>query len=1799
MSTKDREPVPGWDELQHAGLLLDAPRLHDLSGQVPGSLDLRAEQRLRQRAAAILGGTGGAAGEETPSRFTAFVLEEVCGFGPASGAWRRGSRVPATLGRRAVTGEVVKPHHIWSGPNGASLPVFVDPAQRIGIGRGRRVVSRVLGWLRAGREHLALITNGRQWRLVFAGLDFDASCDWDAALWFEEGHLAGQVTALRTLLRPQLWTPEAEGSASPLLQAIRDTRKGQADLSAVLGERVREAVELVVRGHGQALNKLTAHKDPVATADIYRAACRIAMRGVVILFAESRELLPRDNSVYDESYGLNGLFSQLERRANRGEALGESFGAWPRVLALFRLVNEGSHHPDLPVTAYGGELFAPGCEDANDGLSRALHVFETACFVHNRVLSDRDVYRMLRLLTRTKTKIRQRRGRMWVPVPVDFSDLSSEYIGIVYEGLLDYELKIARGDDPVIFVSVGDRPALPLSRLEEMDRPALRELFKKMKKESSGSEGAAGEDGDSEEWGAADSPSDAESEVAEDLLDERRRHRSRIEQWARRAVEAAGLAKRPRGRMPPERRLAYDRKIAEKAKTLVSQLVLPGEWYLARWGGTRKGSGSFYTRPGLAVPTVQRTLRPLAFDPPEGLPRAEAWLAPASEWTPKVPEEILAVKVCDPACGSGSFVLAALRFLTDALYESLLHHGRIEDKVDGALVWLLGIRDGEPGDEDRLSDEQIPCSPDHDDFEPLLKARLRRHVVERCIYAVDLDPLAVELCRLSLWIETMDRDLPFGFLDHKVKCGNALVGAWFDQFGHYPAMAWKNRKGGDKSHSNGVHFIKNGRGEAIKDFNNYRLIPDLKQFLSGRTLFQEDLLEEAATAHEDAIDVLSYMHELPVHDTAERADVYRRELLGSPTWRSLKDAMDLWCACWFWPADKIEHAPLPTSFADPPDEARAIAKEVAARHRFFHWELEFPDVFREKGAGFDAVLGNPAWNIAKPVSLEFFSNIDPLYRSYGKQEALRKQTEYFADEAVERAWLDYCSDFRALSNYVGHSRNPFGDPVLTAKQEAARRIYLRKGNAMLHQRWRLVRERSGGFADEQHPFRYQGSADLNLYKLFLEAAHSLAKKGGRVGFLVPSGIYSDNGTGALRRLLLKHCRWEWLFGIENRAQIFPIHRSYKFNPVILEKGGSTEAILTAFMRRTLEEWERAEDVATAYTRRQVERFSPKSLAILEIQSQRDLEILEKIYANSVLLGDKGPEGWGIRYATEFDMTNDSKLFPPRPKWEAKGYRPDEYSRWLKGDWRPIEELWAELGVDPDRPEAAEIELEDWLFDASAGPQRREAEAQFVHGHLLKPGDVAKTDWAVRCAQPPYDRLPVPRVKIPPGIILSRDGTEWIWEGGIEDVALPLYEGRMIGQFDSSEKGWVTGKGRGAEWREIPWERKQIEPQYLMGLRDYRASPKAREVSKAAHMRISSSTNTRTAISSYLGSFPAGNTVLLLVPAKEPVMTAAVVSSIFSTLAFDWTVRQRLAGLDMNAFVMVETPLPIKSSSLARALLGLTAGLNFGSRSLAVERLRARFRADASPAALAPSRRLERIAMVNAITAVAMGFRDLEFRHVLADCDMPLGYINSLNPKGFWRVDRGKDPELRSTILALVAHQDLCAEIRAAGGDSDEAINAFLAKNDGEGWLLPETIRLADYGLGHDDRARCHQPVASRLGPRFYDWQLAQSISESWRESHLHARNLLGRTAYAGLIGRLMQSAARSEWDRHAQIYCELVLGRLWSDGSPAWPRGTARHYVRLTPLRNSAVSRMPQADRTPEVSPQADSSIPTQLDLFE
>lgn len=1688
--------LTGWDRLRHGGLLLDLPRLRTIADHEPGPLPVYSERDLKQRAAALCDGNADVSG------FVAFVLEHVCGFDTSTGRWVRGTQIGTEWSRRDMVNETIRPQHLWRSIYGSVLPVFIDDEPRLGIGKGRRAVSRTVQWLRAANVRLGVLTNGRYWRLIFAGLDFDAWCEWDVDLWFEQGMVSPQLQAFRTVFSPVLWTAGRDQPAG-LLQAVQDSRKGQAELSAELGERIRESVEMLVQAHGDVLRERCADVEP---ADIYRAAVRMVMRMVVVLFAESRDMLPRDNPIYHSGYGINGLMEELDRAAVAGgQRLDRSWNAWPRLLALFRLVFQGSHHPALPVPAYGGDLFAPGDPAAVEGLRRAIAVFEQGCF-DRELLPDRDVHHMLRWITSTRIRIRQGRTRTLVPVPVDFSDLSSEYIGILYEGLLDFELKTAPAGDPVIFLAIGNQPALPLSRLESMDDAALMNLLEKMTDTSREADADAAVDEPDTEASEKDVP---EADAAEgdadqtepDNRDERHATRTRAEQWARRAVEAGKLVRKPRGTLTPEKKQMVEQMVSRKARQLVTRVILPGEWYLVRWGGTRKGAGTFYTPPGLAGPTVHRTLRPLVYDPPlddTGVPDPDA---PGSAWVPRKPEEILSVKVCDPACGSGTFPVEALRVLTDALALSVQHHQRLTDENWRKPVSeILGT--GHPaGGQDETHLLLEPSAPG---FDQRLRAVLCRHVVERCIYGVDLDPLAVELCRVALWIETMDPALPFSFLDHKIRCGNSLIGAWFDQFRHYPVMAWKNREGGDKGHTNGVHFRKEARTQAIRAFARDVLPQDMKIFLEGRTLFSEDLQKKAETAHAAALATIDRLHALPVQDHLERSRIYQTELLGSDAYQSIRSAMDLWCACWFWPADALDHAPRPTTLGSPSGETRAIAAWIANQKRFFHWELEFPDVFTNDRSGFDAILGNPPWETLQPVSMEFFSNIDPLYRSYGKQEALHYQTNFFTDIKIEQEWLDYNAGFSDNSNWMKYASIPFGDPESESKNSDHFPIIRGRENKDLHEKWRKIRSASRSFASSDHPFRYQGEGKAYTYKLFLEQAHTLLRLGGRMGLIVPSGLYSDHGTGALRSLFLDRCQWEWLFGFENRDGIFDIDSRFKFNPVIIGKGGVTGAISTAFMRRRLEDWEDAENYRTPYQRSQIDRFSPHSKSILEIQSARDLEILEKIYANSVLLGDKGPGGWGIQYAQgDFNMTSDSKLFPPRPKWEAEGYRPDEYSRWLKGDWQPIGELWRELEIDPGRVVPIDAD----------------------YAARMEAPDVQKTDWRLRCSQPPYDTLPIPRAEIPAGIILSRNADQWIREDRIEDIALPLYEGRMIGQFDFSQKGWVSGKGRTAVWEEIPWERKIIGPQYLMSQKVYLDSSPCPHFPKISHMRIGSATNERSAIASVVAGVPTGDTAAIFFMNSWSFVNSII--GIFNSFVFDYVTRNRLVGLHLDYHVFAQNPLPIDIKKMHYKDQKVNVSLS--SQSISLSPIWCYFLSDINVSMIWRSmwgisiyeRQRLRI-ITDAISFVLYRLDTKDAFHILNGCDFPTGLAVAAtsNPKGFWRVDKDKDPELRQPVLTLVAFRDLEDHIRACGGDRDKGIDAFLSQNNGDGWMIPETLRLADYGLGHDDRAQTHQPVASRLGPRFYDWQLGQTPEESWNECHLHARNLLGDAGYRRLLAEI-------------------------------------------------------------------------------
>jgi len=1654
--------IDWWSSLNHSGLLISPAKVAECFPAELPALPVWQTDKLR-RALTAFDGTN-----ERLSALLDYMLQDLSAL--PEGAWHKAQGVDARWSIRSFTGAMVKPRRIWQGAHGEVLPVFVPDdgasrqfAGRLGVGRSRQLLSRVIEWLRRKQQPLALVTNGRQWRLVHAGQDYEAWCEWDIDLWFVEGQPGPQVLAWRQLLsRDALAAPGPRGD-SALLGAILASRKGQADLSAVLGERVRLAVEELITASHSAIEQAQQAGTAPAFADLYVAGARIVMRCIITLFAEARNLLPVDNPIYQRAYSLEGLRQSLDRRAGgRGnERLAQGRSAWPRLMALFGLIYHGSSHAALPVPQYSGGLFEPGDVQSGNGISRALAVLEGAA----NAISDRQVQHILRLLTRTRMRVRQGRKNTLVDAPVDFSALSSEYIGILYEGLLDFELKQAAIEDPVIFLAVGDEPALTLSQLEAMNDAVIKQLFEALKKK-------AGAVADDEDGGAdandepetpdlldelepdADLPADdiAEAEVAVDETTEdlalTADHLARAQTWLEKAAVLAGLVKKPRGGKAAD---AADAELLERAgKQLCARLVAPGQFFLVRWGGTRKGAGTFYTRPQLAAPTVHRTLQPLVYDPVRSAVDERTGLDTVLEWAPKPPAAILTLKICDSAMGSGSFLVGALRYLTDALVASLYHHKLIERADDGGVPRMA---DGQISE--LLSDELLKLNPAHEGFEDALRAQLKRHIVERCLYGVDLDPLAVELGRMALWVETMDRDLPFGFLDHKLKVGNSLVGAWFDTYRDYPAMAWE-REGGDKDYQKDKpgnlinHFYVNAKGKKLGDkftaaiSARSKAVPEqIGAQLAGQMNLDSTL--EASDVHDELLKVFRALHRLPVHESDKRAAMYRDKVLHNPHYHALKARMDLWCALWFWPGEAIDLAPLPNEFGKPADAALALAREVAQQRRFFHWELEFPDVFTASHPGFDAMLGNPPWEIQKPSSKEFFSNHDPLYRAYGKQDALAKQLEYFREwPDLEHAWIAYNAGVKGMSNWVKCVGQPFGDRV-TIDKDGKKKHDLNLGgrgknsfaeSAQLHRRWKQQRSKCKGFADAVHPFVHQGSADLNTYKMFLEVSHALMRSQGRMGMIVPSGIYTDKGTTNLRELFLDQCEWQWLFGFENREGIFDIHRSFKFCPLIVQKGGTTQAIRAAFMHRNVDDWAQAERYVLAYPRERVLEFSPYSKAIVEIRSEKELRVLQKIYGNGTLLGDQSEQGWGVKYAREFDMTNDSKLFPPRPKWEEQGYRPDEYGHWLKGQWQ--------------------------AYSGPKGILERES-----------------------------------------SLVLSRDGSQALPAEQIEGVALPLYEGRMVGQFDFSEKAWVSGKGRKAVWEDISFENKVLMPQYLMSADDHRGAD-AEETKimaglKVGFLAVGSATNSRSMFSGLVADFPAGNSVAVL-QCSTPERSVSLMAAL-NSFSYDFTLRNRLGGLNLNYFVVAETPTPALSAEGLRKVSEI--GMRLGLPNKAFAEYWLSYRSDNKSwfryMALTAHERARLKAINEGVCAWYFGLEWDDFLTVLEGCDLPQdmlsgGNSKQLNPKGFWRIDKDMPPELRHPVLALIAYHDL----------KSKGLDAFLAQNEGEGWMLPEHLRLSDYGLGRDARAEELQPVASRLGPRFLDWQLNEDVERSWQECAAHA-----------------------------------------------------------------------------------------------
>ena len=1177
-----------WSRLRHQGLLLSPVVLLDDSRpyhSAPARPPFYVAERLRNAHTRFQAKVGEGRDELEPSAILAWTDALLNQFVGLEGmAIARGNHVSTahTASVRIGSGsQTIKPDRVIfadPGGNDAALFVMADTSRQIGRGRGRTAYARFLELLRGTGHRLGLLTNGLQFRLVYAGLDFESWAEWESDRWFDDGEGTEELLAFRQLLLPESLKADKDGR-SGLLAAVEESRKRQADLSSVLRENVRQAVEFLLED----VSKTSQHdsslfhplvevgpdrrlSDAEAHEALLQATVRVVMRLVVCLFAESRGLLPVDLPAYGSSYGIRSLYELLEEtRQDEGSVtnLLNRRMAWPRLMALFRLIHGGFTHGSFMFPAYGGILFRPGEAEHADPVARALHVLE-----HDVSVSDATIYAVLRKLLRGPLPVMRGRTKTYVEGPVDYTDLRTEFVGLMYEGLLDYRLKRTGEDDPQVFLNLGREPVLPLSRLEKMlgeDKNGLKDLLTKLKKESVTAPVASEEesaDDESEEGPEPEATEEllAETEVvaeadsemidpalhAGDYLDAQ----DRALKWAREAVVVAGLEAR---RKPKESEPAYAERIEKAAKRLINRVVATGEFYLVRAGNTRKGSGTFYTKPQLAVPTVHRTLEPLCYDRDED-----------GTLTPKTPEVILGLKVCDPACGSASFLVAALHYLTEALYRSLVFHRKIDEPAQARRVTLpFGRpRSGKDGE------ELLPFPPDDeargDTFAERVKALLRRHVVERCIYGVDINPLAVEFARVSLWIETFDERLPFSFLNHKVKVGNALVGCWLDRVEDYPLKAWEREGGDGKNGPRSQRIEEFLKGEKIgnRRSGDGRIKREMREVIEGRFTGQPSLFPDERTTTESVVAQAradyERLHDMPTGSPDARENYYREHVEGSEPVRRLKRAMDEWCAVWFWPTDEesLSHVPTPLTFhADIPARSTLIA-HLASEIKFFHWELEFPDVFTKDRAGFDATIGNPPWDVIKPNSQEFFTEFDPLYRTYDKQAAVRKQTELFESVAdLADQWGEYNAQFKSLGNWARSAADPF-DLALSRGKEGT----------SLAADWARHRKKRIGYSNPNHPFRLQGSADLNSYKMFTEVFWNLLRDDGRIGVILPTGIYSDFGTKDLRETLLFVGRLEYLYAFQNEKEsLFRLLIiAYKQVSVFATRGGSTSTFRTRF-----------------------------------------------------------------------------------------------------------------------------------------------------------------------------------------------------------------------------------------------------------------------------------------------------------------------------------------------------------------------------------------------------------------------------------------------------------------------------------------------------------------------------------------------------------------------------------------------------------------------------------------------------------
>ena len=606
-----------------------------------------------------------------------------------------------------------------------------------------------------------------------------------------------------------------------------------------------------------------------------------------------------------------------------------------------------------------------------------------------------------------------------------------------------------------------------------------------------------------------------------------------------------------------------------------------GSWQLSYGGGAgsdRKTTGSYYTPDQLVQLLIVSALLPVIADR----------LSKAT--TPQEKEAaLLAIRVLDPACGSGHFLLAAARRLA---------------------LELARIRAGDEEPSEELRQECL------------------REVVAHCIYGVDKNPMAVELCKVALWIEAVDPGKPLSFLDAHIQCGDSLVGVFDPKVLEQgiPDEAYKPLTGDDKPtctslKKENASFRKAGQKGTLQGTLNLQSSPPISR--SQQRLQEIEAMPETTLAEGSAKQV-AY-------------EAWEQDRISDP--QTL--AADLYTAAFFLPKTKDGRRKVPTSQhllllqsgQEIPGDLELAVEQAARDFRFFHWHLRFGEVMK-KGR-FDCVLGNPPWERIKLQEKEFF--------------AARSEVIATAPNKAARERL-----IKALSA----SEASESDRVLVHEFELAKR----------------EAEGSSEFIRGSGRFELTAVGDLNTYALFSETIHGLIHPQGKAGIIIPSGLATDSSTSRFFGSLVSQESLESFFEFENNGFFSGAGKGHMLRfalTTMLGKGLCSQQMMFLFQGKSIKD---LGDQSRTFplTPRDISCVNPNTVTCPIYQTSFDSKLTGKIYSRVPIMileaKDMVPERneWGMMFATMFHMSNDSHLFRERHELEADGFCIDD-NTFLKGD----------------------------------------------------------------------------------------------------------------------------------------------------------------------------------------------------------------------------------------------------------------------------------------------------------------------------------------------------------------------------------------------------------------------------------------------------------------------------------------------------------------------------------------------------